>query len=311
MAHLSHHFNMPLAGHLLLKARTVAKLARHIRNQGSAPSGTVRETAPNSALVELQRGNRRKTSLVMVHPIGGEVFFYRELAQALGPEQPVHAFQAPSLVGNGEPYEDIREQATAYVAELLRFQPYPPYLLGGASYGGVVAYEMAQQLTAAGKKVALTVLIDSPAPGSMPAKTQDCAEILHYLLGDELALSLDELRDLDPAEQIDYVFQEARLADRVELLPPTLSVPMFKTWMAHQEGMHSYQPQPYDGRVVYFRATEKLKHNPLDMHLPWIDLVRLGIEIYPIQGNHLSMNSHPHVKVMAGHLQRILRNLES
>ncbi|MDJ0837363.1 MAG: beta-ketoacyl synthase N-terminal-like domain-containing protein [Acidobacteriota bacterium] len=298
-------FNVPMASHTLIQKRTIAMLSEYIAEHRSTGGKGVSD----SPIVEIQRGNARVMPLVMVHPVGGEVYYYKDLALNLGARQPLYGIQAPSLVGNREPFDNIPKQAAYYIEELLKFQPKPPYILGGSSYGGVIAYEMSQQLRAKGIPVALTVLIDSPAPGAMPGKTTDFAEILDYLLGDELEFDVDELRELEPEEQLNYVFEEARHVNRVDILPPSLGIPMFKTWMAHQDALHSYTPKSYQGRVIYFRPTELAKLNALNMHLPWIDLVKGGIEIHQVPGNHITMNYEPNVKVIAKHLKRALRSL--
>lgn len=299
---LGKQFNVPIASHVLLKKRTIATLAGYIKQHVGGEES-------DASLVEIQRGHPRSLPLFLVHPVGGEVFFYRDMAQALGPDQALYAFQALSLVGKMEPFSDIPAQAAFYIKELLKFRPRSPFLLGGSSYGGCVAYEMAQQLTEKGYQVPLVVLVDSPGPGAIPDKLIDFAEILDYLLGDELNINLEELRDRDLNDQLAYVFEEARFANRMDLLPASLGIPMFKTWMAHQEAMHSYKPQPYNGKVVFFRPTTEAKRNLMHMHLPWIDLVQGGIEIHQIPGNHLTMNEKPNVDVLARHLKRILRGL--
>ncbi len=58
----------------------------------------------------------------------------------------------------------LPEAAADYIAELRQVQPHGPYLLGGFSGGGLTAWEMAQQLEAAGEEVALLVLLDTPLP---------------------------------------------------------------------------------------------------------------------------------------------------
>jgi len=302
---LGQTFNVPMASHTLLKRRTIASLAEYI-GENRAGSG---ENSEESVLVEIQRGSSRALPLYMVHPVGGEVYFYKDLAYHLGAGQPLYGIQAPSLVGNTKPFDDISEQAASYLDEILTHQKEPPYVIGGSSYGGVVAYEMSQQLHARGIPVALTILVDSPAPGAMPGKTADFADILDYLLGDELEFDVEELRELPAEEQLDYVFEEAKHVNRIDILPPALGIPMFRTWMAHQDALHKYRPQPYPGRVIFYRPTELAKLNVLNMHLPWIDLVRGGIEIHQVPGNHITMNAEPNVRVMADHLKRALRNL--
>ena len=271
LAQLGKHFGVPLAGHIMLQKRTVEALAEFIAN-----NRTEAEHGPNldnSILVEIQRGYSQNPPLYLVHPIGGEVYFYRELARYLGSEQPVFGLRAPSLTGEMEPFSDLVAQARFYVEELLQNHPEPPYIIGGASYGGVVAYEMARQLQERGLTVPLIVMIDSPAPGTLPEKLNDSAAILHYLLGDQLQISRAELADLDPEEQLAYVFEEARFSDKLDVLPPSLGLPMFKTWIAHQDAMDGYHLQDTASKVVFFRHTERTKHNPPNLHLTWLPIL--------------------------------------
>ena len=301
---LGKKLGVPLASHILLQKRTVAALADLVKENKSNPENTLSSTP----MIEIQRGNPRVAGLYMVHPIGGEVYFYKDIALYMGPSQPVYGFQAPSLIEKNEPFTDLKEQAAFYLEELLRHKK-PPFLLGGASYGGLVALEMAQQLNDKGIEVPLLVIVDSPAPGVMPSKFTDSASILEYLLGDKLELDLDKLRTLPPEDQMGYVFEQARISGRADLLPPTLGIPLFKTWMSHQQAMFGYEPKDYQGRVLFFRPTERMKVNPPNMHLPWIDLVKGGIEIRQIGGNHITMNFGANAKAMAQHLKRCLRSI--
>ncbi len=247
--------------------------------------------------------------IFLSHAIGGSVYNYRDFCNSLGPTQSVFAFQAPSLLGTAEPFDDLVAQARTYVEALLEHRPQGPYILGGSSYGGLVAYEMGQQLIRLGHEVPLLIIIDSPAPGAMPGKFDDSASILYYLLEDELPVSVEELRKYEPAEQLAYVMEQARLANRPEVLPPDLGMPMFNTWMAHQKAMHTYKPDTYPGRVIFFRATEAMKINPLNMHAPWVDMVKGGIEIHQTPGNHNSMIVDPNVKKIGRFVKNALRSI--
>ena len=303
LGELAQTFNIPLASHLLLKKRTVASIADYIKENRVGGQ----DHDDSSPLVEIQRGNPSVKPLFLVHPIGGDVYFYRDLANCLGVRQPVHAFQAPSLVGKGEPFDNIVEQAAAYNEILLDHKKSGPYIVGGSSYGGVVAYEMAQQLTAAGHVVPLVVLIDSPTGQHLPHKMKGPADILDYLVGDELNISADSLRELEPAEQLNMIFEEARHTNRFEVLPPTLGLPMFNTWMAHQEALFDYHPKAYSGRVLFYKPRELAKMNAADPHLTWLELAQGGFELVLVPGDHLTMNAQPHVKHLARHLKRALR----
>ena len=133
---LGKRFGVPLPSHAMVQHQSVASMAELIR-QSAANLG---EAESDSALVEIQRGQPQFPPLYMVHPIGGDIYFYRDLAKRLSTSQPVYAFQARSLSGDVPPFDDIQKQASAYLEDLLEKQAHGPYLLGGSSYGGLVAY---------------------------------------------------------------------------------------------------------------------------------------------------------------------------
>jgi thioesterase domain-containing protein len=201
----------------------------------------------------------------------------------------------------------VHALAERYLSILRKRDFKPPYLLGGSSFGGLVAYEMAQQLKRYGEEVRLVIMIDTPAPSQMPRNLTDSAAILQYLLQGKLSLSLEKLRTLSQQAQIDYVLEEARLQGRGNALPPHLGIPLFSTWIAHQEATFAYTPEPYHDDVVFFQHTEPMENFPPDPGEAWKELVEGAIEVHHVPGNHISMNYPPHVKTLANHMKHILR----
>ncbi|MEH2296963.1 non-ribosomal peptide synthetase [Nostoc sp.] len=106
-----------------------------------------------------------------VHPIFGVVFPYYELAHQLGKNQPFYGLQPIGLDGKTPPLTCIEDMATHYIEALRTVQPKGPYFLGGWSFGGWVAFEMAQQLQKSGEEVALLAVLDTlaPIPGNIPS----------------------------------------------------------------------------------------------------------------------------------------------
>ena len=303
-------FQVPLSTPVLIQKPSIAELAEYIQGSSGMQVSTDADgtsVVDNSPLIMIQRGRSGEAPLLMVHPIGGEVFFYRDLARHLGIQQPLYAFQAPSLSGAEPPMHSVYTLAERYISELKIRGFKPPYLLGGSSFGGLVAYEMAQQLSAADEEVRLLVMIDTPTPAQMPANLTDSAAILHYLLADKLPLSLEVMRTLDAPAQVDYVLDQARIQGKGDVLPPHLGVALFNTWIAHQEATFAYEPKPYSHDVLFFRHSEPMENFPPLPHLPWVDLMEGKVEIHQVPGNHVSMNYPPHVKVLAEHLKTVLR----
>jgi len=120
-------------------------------------------SAPWPLFVEIQPQGANPP-FFWVHSLGGDgggaFFYYRRLAQLLGPDQPSYGIRSPR-----EPFTSLEEMADHYVDELLHFQPLGPYFLGGFCFGGIVAFEMAAQMRRRGREVGLLALLESARPG--------------------------------------------------------------------------------------------------------------------------------------------------
>ncbi|MCP4698347.1 MAG: non-ribosomal peptide synthetase [Gammaproteobacteria bacterium] len=289
---------LDLSQHSLLNAPTIAELAELA---GNAPEVQTADAVPETRLAEpeflvrIQAGDSRKQALYMVHPVGGTVYFYLDLARSLGTEQPVYGFQARGLDGKAEPLDGIEEMAAHYIEALLKVQADGPYLLGGSSFGGIVAFEMAQQLRAQGREVTMIVMIDAPGPGQLPVKLEDDAAVLVYLADshlDEHSLTVEALRQLEPEEQVTYVLEHTDLAARLSEFGGSSS--NFRYFLrvlnTNMLAMLKYTPRVYPGRLVFFRAETRRPSDPPRPELPWIELAGGGIEIHIVPGDHISMN---------------------
>ena len=105
-----------------------------------------------------------QTAFFCIHAGGGNVLMYRDLARRLGPDQPFYGLQAQGLDGKQPRHKRIEDMAAHYIKEIQTLEPKGPYFLGGSSFGGAVAFEMARQLDAQGQKVALVALFDTAGP---------------------------------------------------------------------------------------------------------------------------------------------------
>src|SRR5262249_32742163 len=141
----------------LLQRPTIERLAVLLRANATP--------LPRSALVPIHAEGTR-VPFFCVHPVGGNVLCYAALARQLGPEQPFYGFQSPDFAGETKPHT-IEALASHYLRHVRTVQSQGPYRLGGWSMGGVIAFEMARQLSEAGERVQLLALIDSYAPQSI------------------------------------------------------------------------------------------------------------------------------------------------
>lgn len=295
----------------VLRFPTPARLAAALALRGADEKGPV--VYSSSPLVELQRGSRL-IPLVMVHPAGGHVLVYRDLVQLLGREQTVLGIQAHGLDGTA-PLEAIDDMAQEYLSVLEKRYPSGPVVLGGTSSGGAVAYEMAQRMAAAGREVPLVVLIDTPGPGHLLADFSDDAELMAYSLhlsrGIEVAQALSDLRVRTPDEQLAYYVERQGRTFEFESSEGTVVYlrHLLRIFKSNVAALKSYRPRPFRGKLLYFRAKDRDNYNSTAPERAWIDLADGGIEIHRVSGNHVTINSPPHVAEMARCLESQLRNL--
>jgi len=310
LAQLSETFQTQLAPQSLLEARTVGAYCKLLEQIRESPDLQIRQSLP-SPLVEIQPGYA-KPPLFLMHAVGGSVYGYHEWARYLGSDQPVYGLQAVGLNGEAEPLDRVEQMAANYIAALRVIQPEGPYFLGGHSFGGTLAFAMAQELQRLGDDVALLGIFDTPGPEQMPQKFEDDAEILVYIwdsISSEVTISLDELRQFDTDNQLAYILKRA--AD-VHLLPRNLGLPqakhLLRVWKANLKAMWNYNPDVYQGRITFFRANEQRpRYDPPHPEYPWIDLAARGIEIYRVPGNHITMAQPPHLQTLIEYLKECLK----
>ncbi len=104
--------------------------------------------------------------LFLVHPIGGNVLCYLNLVKHLPVDLPVYALQAAGAEPGTTPLRTMSDLAASYIAAIRRVRPEGPYNIGGWSFGGYVAIEMARQL--ADEELARLILLDTIALADGP-----------------------------------------------------------------------------------------------------------------------------------------------
>lgn len=297
-------FQTHLSSHSLLDSPSIAALAELIDKKTSGSATHIETQALSSLLVQLQRGTPSKRPLFLIHPVGGSVFYYRDLVHCLNSEQPVYGIQARGVEGETELFTRLEDMASHYIKVVRDVQPEGPYLLGGASLGGVVAFEMAQRFHALDQEVALLAVIDIPNLEQMPLKHEQDWETraLAHMMDDGANFFgiLKQLRSLEPDEQMRYFLQKGKeskiLSSDFELVDVHRFVRLFKT---NFQALWNYVPKIYPGRLVFFSAEERDKYNPENPELGWADKAAGGMVVHKVPGNHFTMLFHPNVEVIA------------
>lgn len=307
---IQEQFQQELPLNALFETATIEEIAGILRSESGSRS--------QSPLVALQAQGSH-SPFFCVHAVGGSPLAYIELARALGVEQPFYGFEARGLNGGAEPIETIEEMAAYYLEALRERQPQRPYALGGWSFGGIVAFEMAQQLRSHGHEVALLALLDSPAPGTFtdfdPAEhatklladlTFDLISTRRNLTADEHDVFYNDLSRLDSDAQLHYVLERARDAN---VLPLNAGVDrvgyLQRIFRSNLIALNNYSPQIYAESIILFRASDVTERVPAPA-LGWQELSAKPVEIHVIPGNHYTMLAKPNVPVLAGELRNCL-----
>ncbi len=305
--------NLPLA--TLFQAPTIRSLAEVLRKDGW--------TAPWSSLVLLQSGGNRRP-FFCVHAAGGNVLEYHALAQLLGADQPFYGFQALGLDGKQAPHNSIKEMAGHYIREMREVQPDGPYLIGGRSSGGTVAFEMACQLMAQGQQVELLALLDAypagyfkllPGAGSFgqravrfTKKFQTHWQNIQQLGGQQKLAYLVSKLKFAPAKTKHKLYRRAfKLYQRVGRRLPAVLRNIEELNFA---AVKDYVPQVYPGRATLFLASDDLTA-AFDVEEGWQGLVAGGLEKIRVSGNHLDIIKEPHVRTLAQKLRGCLDRASS
>ncbi|MCP4699155.1 MAG: AMP-binding protein, partial [Gammaproteobacteria bacterium] len=285
MAKIQKKFGKQLPLSALFRGATVELLAAVLR-RGPLPESPLAAIQPNGA----------KPPFFAVHPIGGNVLCYAGLARHLGPEQPFYGLQANDIKEKGN---SIEEMASHYLRTLREIQPQGPYRLGGWSFGGVVAFEMARQLYEQGQETALLALIDAKIPAEQPLDI-DTEKLLASLVGNlgglhacKLHVSSAELRRLDIYKQLNLILKQAM---QYHIFPPEAGPKqiyrLLVTFKACRDALCRYVPSPYPGRITLFQSSEDSKG------MDWTGLAA-EIKIHNIPAGHYEIIREPHVRTLA------------
>jgi len=290
-----------LGGHSLLAVRLFDQIEKHFGEklpldtlwfEGATVATLTRilekeqDTISWPELVEIKAGGNM-LPLFCIHTMGGNLFHYYELARTLSPQLPVYGLQARGVYGKHSPRDNVAEIAADCINAMYLRQPHGPYRIAGFSSGGIVAFEMAQQLHAAGEKISTLALLDCFAPGVKlkwsygrwlrrlitPSGLRQFQERLYYRILQPLGLRhLRQIRTIGEA---------------------------------HRWAHWSYLPASYPDRIDLFVAAESGK-KATDPLLGWSKIAGGDLMIHPVPGTHGLMVKSPHVEVLAEKLQDIL-----
>jgi thioesterase domain-containing protein len=247
------------------------------------------------------------------------VLEYYDLARHLGSEQPFYGLQSAGLDGSRAPHTRVEDMAAHYIKEMRELQPEGPYFIGGRSLGGMVAFEMAQQLKAQGQTIGLLALLDTyPSGYAKLFRNEATLRASLCRATKRTKAHLANLQSLSINQGLAYLINKARFAPRkmksqvwrrVFHLHENLGRPLPRMLKDIKEfnsvAVRAYTPRVYNGKVTLFWASADLRTS-IDLVEGWRALAGGGIEVHEIPGSHLDIIKEPHVQDLANKLSSCL-----
>jgi len=301
---------LPIA--TIFHSPTVKKLAKAIRQEGYSSDWF--------SLVPLQ-AEGSKPPLFLIHGFGGGVLGYGELARLLETDQPVYGVPAKGYEDGEQPHTSIKEMAAEYIRVLRTVQPTGPYYLAGYSYGGVVAFEMANQLHTQKEQTALLVNMLGYAPNSPNSKIhpKNVAFFIKncwYWLNDYFARPDRKGQFLRTFAWMKMAYQKVfhkddqpaiqSIIDNIVGDPKELSEQELILMKAHVKAIMDYEPSVYPGNLTLFRVRTLALSHWSDPQMGWGPLVAGGLEIREVPGAHYNILEPPHVEAVSQQLKECL-----
>ena len=265
LGQVEQQFGKALPLKTLFEAPTIAQFADLLKGEGAAHDWK------NLSLIQPEGDG---LPLFCVH--GDEASHF--IPKYLGNTRPFFAFFHQGEDGKRIEHTTVETIAAHFIREMKQAKPKGPYLLTGYSFGGIVAYEMAQQLTAAGEQVPLLAVFDTYAPG----------------------LHLEAIKaDAKPWDGL----KKAVLRGIVKrALKNEGTVPArwrnFHIVDTYDQAVKAYMPAPYNGKLTVIKAGQSW--GPKEMG--WEKLARGGMEVVVVPGDHYSLIKEPHVQALTREL---------
>lgn len=292
---------LPLA--TLFQAPTIAQLAGVLSHEQWEP--------PWRSLVAIQPTGKA-TPLFMVPGVGGNVLIFARLTKLLGLEQPVFGLQARGLDGNEQPFTSVPEMAAHYVDEIRRVRPQGPYRIAGLCTGGLIAYEMAQQLVRCGETVQLA-MIETWHPSSYHRYKRSGLATLwrSAFIARKTWINLAALFRLPVSEWAGFFKNKLPkvgtllYGTSMEISRETDFV-IERLTQATLMAMANYEVREYPGRFLNLIASNRpLAADTVDTRLEWDRLARDGADTYHITAKDAGlMLQPPHIEELVEYLKR-------
>ncbi len=316
---LEQRLGRPVPISLLLEHRSVAALARAIESGQRWTAVVPMNGAAGSATAE---------PFVCVHPVAGDVSVYLDLARAMPDRVPFWAIQAAGLEEGQVPLDRVEALAAANLTALAERGLAHPRRIGGYSFGGLIAFEMARQLAGQGTPPERVIIIDTPAPlerSSILDPDPDrahaqwlvrMADVRARFQGVAPVLAAEELLTRPAAERFQFALDRLHAA---RLVPPAADAGWLerahRTSLVQYHAYLTYTPEPDTGLpLALIRATTPRQSDLGDLENRQLALADLGwgrfadgpVAVHPVAGDHVTMLAPDSAPITAAAILRLL-----
>ena len=288
---------------ILFKAPTIKKLAA-LFDADPPPASWV-------PLVEIKAGTNR-APLYLVQGYDMNVLGFNNIAAYMNPDRTIYGFQAKGLNGIDAPHDTIESMAADYVEAMLKGNPHGPYCLAGYSYGGIVAFEMAKQLTVRGKQIGMLAVIDTHIT-DWRKKEGWGARMIRKALRQfpKLKFVVRNAKNYPRATlRYQYDFFAGKVSAFLAFIrrPAAIRKMTPEEWVdeKYAEAYRKYRPTPYEGCIDLFKVKTRLYFLDDMEFMGWRSFVYKDIAIHEIPGDHKTFLSPPCVKEFADILQKTM-----
>jgi acyl transferase domain-containing protein/thioesterase domain-containing protein/acyl carrier protein len=315
MTHLKNHYRLEQPVAALLRYRSAAGLAALIAT--GAEEGGFQQTFRHLVAMHPHEAGDGPP-FFLVAGMFGNILNLRHLGRLLGMDREVYGVQARGLYGDEKPHGTIEEMAEAYLAEIRHVRPHGPYLLGGFSGGGLVAFEMAKRLRAIGEDVPIVVMLDTPLPQRPKLTYRDRAIMQWTKLQRGGAGYVAEWAKKRVSWELELVRRRFHEVDEA-YTPGTFKYDAIQ--QAFLRAAAAYKVSYYTGKVALYRPAldkayqvgpERFVNSSRELVLEdqgWSPYVA-QIEVWEVPGDHDHMVLEPDVRVLARLVRRRLAEVD-
>jgi thioesterase domain-containing protein/acyl carrier protein len=321
-------FDYPTIGALVnyLSEEVLLLSSNETATKGFGKNNIIIDESDNSTLVPVQPQGS-KLPLFFVPGVLGNVLDLYPLARHLGLEQPFYGLRSLGLDENEKPFTRMVDIAAHHIKALQAVRPQGPYLLGGHSFGGRVAFEMAQQLQHQGHQVSMLILVDSWVTSLDKYQDFSVPENLKFItdLGELYQGIINKNLEFIPAQSQTFSSLNQQLNYLLEILQRSgfkLTKAeierIFQVYKANTVAFVEYIPQVhYPTLITLFRASDIGMFDFLpdaatthqDPTWGWCQLSGQSVELNLVPGNHFTMMSEPLVQILGKQLKICLEKI--